>query len=262
MNMNYEKILHTAQEAALTAGKYLRECFDQQLEIEYKGDINLVTERDRESQQIIYTIIKENFPGHSILGEEELKVEKDKALLWLIDPIDGTTNFAHSLPVFCVSIAFLLEGKAQVGVVYAPMLEEMFHTTRGSGAFLNRKQIHVSKEKDMGKSLLATGFPYDLRESENNNVSLFNKFIFETLAVRRMGSAAIDLCYTAAGRFDGFWELKLFPWDTAAGLLMVEEAEGKVTDFSGNPFDPFMKECAASNGLIHQQLLDIIKSAG
>ena len=256
--MDNEKILNIAREAALTAGRYLIDCFGQEPGIEYKGDIDLVTERDKESQKIIYKILKKNFPNHSILGEENLNVEKDKELLWLIDPIDGTTNFARSLPAFCVSIAFMKEGKTQVGVVYIPLLDEIFYAARGSGAFLNKNPIHVSKEKEMGKSLLATGFPYDRRESKINNVDHFNKFIVRALGIRRMGSAAMDICYTAAGRFDGFWELKLYPWDTAAGLLMIEEAGGKVTDFSGNPFDPFMKECLASNGLIHTKMLEII----
>jgi myo-inositol-1(or 4)-monophosphatase len=258
--MDYKKILTTARDASLAAGTYLKENFDRETEIEYKGDIDLVTEKDKESQKIIYKIIKQHFPLHSILGEEDLDVKKDKELLWLIDPIDGTTNFARSLPAFCVSIAFLVEGKTRVGVVYIPLLDEMFYAVRGSGAFLNKKQIAVSKEKDIGKSLLATGFPYDRRESKINNVNHFNKFIVRVLGIRRMGSAAFDLCYTAAGRFDGFWELKLAPWDTAAGLLMVEEAGGKITDFTGNPFDPFMKECLASNGLIHSQMMDIIRA--
>lgn len=257
--MDYEKILNIAKEAALTAGKFLKENVAGHTEIEYKGDIDLVTQRDRQSQQIIYKIIKDNFPQHSILGEEDLSVEKDNEFLWLIDPIDGTTNFAHSLPIFCVSIAFLKKGIPRVGVVYVPMLDEMFHAVCGKGAFLNEKQIHVSKKTELGKSLLATGFPYDRRESEINNVNHFNKFIVRALCIRRMGSAAIDLCYTAAGRYDAFWELKLHPWDTAAGLLLVEEAGGKVTDFSGGPFNPFKKECLASNGNIHPQMLEVLK---
>lgn len=258
MKMDYEKVLAVAKEAALTAGNYLRENFDRKPEIEYKSAIELVTERDRESQQIIYQIIKENFPNHSILGEEELDEVKEKDLLWLIDPIDGTTNFAHSLPLFSVSIAFLESGKTQVGTVYAPILGEMFYAIRGAGAFLNNKRFHVSQEKNLDKAMLCTGFPYDIRESKINNLDLFTKFVLRALAVRRLGSAAIDLCYTAAGRLDGFWELKLKPWDTAAAFLMVEEAGGIVTDFSNKPFDPFMKECLATNGLIHSQMLEII----
>lgn len=257
--MYYGKILNTAQEAAFMAGKYLKGCFNQRTEVEYKGEVDLVTENDKESQKIIYKIIKENFPHHSILGEENLNVEKDKELMWVIDPIDGTTNFTRTLPAFCVSIAFLKQGETHVGVVYIPLLDETFYAMQDSGAFLNKKRIHVSMEKEIGKSLLATGFPYDRRKAKINNVNHFNKFIVRALGIRRMGSAAIDLCYTAAGRFDGFWELKLQPWDTAAGFLIVKEAGGEVTDFSANSYNPFMKECVASNSLIHSQMLDIIK---
>jgi myo-inositol-1(or 4)-monophosphatase len=257
--MDDKKILTVAREAAFQAGKYLKESYGQQLKVEFKGEVNLVTPVDTESQGIIYNIINKDFPRHSILGEENLNQEKDKKFLWLIDPLDGTTNFAHSLPMFCVSIAFLVGGETRVGVVYTPLLDEMFYAVKGKGAFLNGKEIHVSPEKELGKCLLATGFPYDRRESKDNNVANFNKFIVRVQGIRRMGAAAIDLCYTAAGRFDGFWELKLYPWDTAAGFLMVREAGGEVTDFSGNPFNPFMKEIAASNGHIHRQMLEIIK---
>lgn len=257
--MDKEKILAAARDAAFQAGKYMKASYGQHWEVEFKGEVDLVTRVDRESQGIIYGIIKENFPGHSILGEENLKVEKDSKLLWLIDPLDGTTNFAHSLPMFCVSIAFLVEGEAAVGVVYAPLLDEMFYAVKGGGAFLNEKKIKVSAETDLGNCLLATGFPYDRRRAKENNVANFNKFIVRTRGIRRMGAAAIDLCYTAAGRFDGFWEPKLFPWDMAAGFLLVQEAGGNVTDFSGNPFDPFMREIAASNGHIHQRMLEILK---
>jgi len=256
--MDKEKILIVARDAALQAGKYIKASYGQKWKVEYKGEIDLVTRVDRESQEIIHHIIKKNFPGHSILAEENLKVEKDGKLLWLIDPLDGTTNFAHSLPMFCVSIAFLVDGETTVGVVNIPLLGEMFYAVKGGGAFLNEKKINVSGETDLGKCLLATGFPYDRRKVKENNVANFNKFIVRARGIRRMGAAAIDLCYTAAGRFDGFWEPKLYPWDMAAGFLLVQEAGGIVTDFSGNSFDPFMREIAASNGHIHQQMLDII----
>jgi len=258
--MNYLEILSCAREAAATAGKHLVNSYGKRSEVEFKGEVDLVTSRDRESQEIIYKIIKDKFPDHSILGEEDLHVEKDKKLLWLIDPIDGTTNFAHSLPLFSISIAFLDEGETRVGVVYIPLLNEMFYAVKGTGAFLNEKPISVSCENDLGRCLLATGFPYDRRKSEKNNVSHFNKFILKCRDIRRMGSAAIDLCYTAAGRFDGFWEPKLHPWDTAAAFLMVLEAGGMVTDFSGNPFDPFTKECLASNKHIHPLMLEILNN--
>lgn len=258
MKQDYQRILDVALNAAYRAGKYLKETFSQRPKIEFKGKVNLVTERDRKSQEIIYKIIKEEFPDHSIMGEEDLNVEKNKELLWLIDPLDGTTNYAHSLPVFSVSIAFLEQGVTEVGVVYNPMLEEMFRAIKGSGAFLNNTKISVSGEKELKESLLSTGFPYDIRDSKTNNVDFFNKFIYKARAIRRCGSAAIDLSYLAAGRYDGFWELKLSPWDTAAARLFVEEAGGKMTDFSGNPFSPFMKECLASNGRIHNQMLEIL----
>lgn len=258
MKTDYQDILNTALHAATTAGRYLKDTFARRPQVEYKGKINLVTERDRKSQEIIYEIIKEKFPRHSILAEEDLQIEQDKDLLWLIDPLDGTTNYAHSLPIFSISIAFLEQGKPKVGVVYHPMMEEMFHAVKEAGVFLNKKRIKVSQEENLRDSLLATGFPYDLRESQVNNVAYFNRFIYEARAVRRCGSAAVDLSYVATGRFDGFWELKLFPWDTAAASLFVEEAGGKVTDFSGNTFDPFMKECLATNGRIHEQMLEVL----
>jgi len=261
MSYDRDKILSLAKNTALQAGTYLRNHFHEKPKVEYKGDINLITERDRESQNMIVSNIKKVFPNHSILAEENLDLKKDEELLWLVDPLDGTTNYAHTLPVFCVSIAFLKDKKVELGVVYNPMMDEMFWACRGKGAFLNNNQIKVSSETKIDNSLLATGFPYDLRESCENNLSYFEKFIFRSRGIRRWGSAAIDLSYTAAGRFDGFWELKLFPWDTAAASLFIEETGGIITDFSGNPFDPFSNECLASNGKIHQQMLDIIKES-
>jgi len=255
-----DKILKTALKAARVAGKYLKNNFQHRSEVEFKGEINLITQKDRESQKIIHRIIKKKFPRHSILGEEDLEIQKSKEHLWLIDPIDGTTNFAHQLPIFSISIAHLEEGKIKVGVVYNPLLDELFWAVSGRGAILNKKRIKVSEEIDINKSLLATGFPYDLRDSPENNLNYFNTFIYRAQGIRRCGSAAIDLAYTAAGRFDGFWELKLYPWDTAAGALLVKEAGGEITDFSGQAFDPFQKECVASNHKIHQQMLDIIST--
>ena len=258
--MYNEKILHVAQDAALKAGTYLKENYSavQRPKVEFKGEIDLVTKCDKESQDIICSILAEKFPNHSILAEEDLNVEKEKEFLWLIDPLDGTTNFAHSLPVFSVSIAFFQEGKPLLGVVYAPILNEMFQAVKNGGAFLNQKKITVSKEKDLGNSVLATGFPYDCRESKQNNLKNFSKFLVKARAIRRWGVASIDLSYVAAGRFEGFWEPKLKPWDTAAGMLIVQEAGGKVTDYSDNPFDPFMKEILASNSHIHNQMLQVI----
>ncbi len=255
-----KKILDVAVEAALAAGKYLKNAVGKGMDVEYKGDIDLVTHHDKESQRIIHDILNQQFPHHSLLGEEDLDETRDSHSLWLIDPIDGTTNFSRSIPAFAVSIGFAEAGEARVGVVYIPLLDELFTAVKGEGAFLNGTPIRVTREPELGKSLLATGFPYDRWTSDVNNVGHFNKFILQALGIRRMGAAAVDLCYTAAGRFDGFWELKLKPWDTAAAFLIVREAGGKVTDFSGNPFNPYMKECLASNGLIHDDMLNILKS--
>lgn len=256
--MDLDDILKVALEAARTAGSYLKESYGRHSGLEYKGEINLVTENDKRSQDIIYKIINSAFPHHSILGEEDLDEKQHGEARWVIDPIDGTTNFAHGLPIFSISIAFMTAEKSLAGVVYVPMLDEMFTSILGGGSYLNGRPIRVSDEEDLGKSLLATGFPYDRRVSVDNNVEHFNRFITRVLCIRRLGSAAIDLCYTAAGRFDGYWELKLFPWDSAAGALILEEAGGRVTDFSGAPYIPGMKECLASNGRIHQQMMDIL----
>lgn len=258
--MNFDKIRDVARQAALEAGNHLKCFYGQRPDVAFKGAVDLVTDRDRECQDIIHRTIQKNFPGHSILAEEDLNVEKDKELLWVVDPLDGTINFAHSLPMFSVSIAFQVEGDTRVGVVYIPVLDEMFHGIRGSGAFLGSRPLGVSKEKDIGNCLLATGFPYDRRDNPSY-VDNIKKFLVQVRGLRRMGSAAIDICYTAAGRFDGFWEPKLHPWDTAAAYMLVEEAGGRITDFSGNPYNPFMKECTASNSLIHQQMLDIINQS-
>ncbi len=256
--MDENKILETAQEAALKAGKYLRDSFDDRPDVQYKGEIDLVTERDLNSQKIIFDIIQERFPDHSVLGEENLDIDRGNRYLWIIDPLDGTTNYAHAIPMYSVSIAFRAEGETRAGVVYIPMLDELFYGVKGGGAFLNKKKLSVSKEQDPAKCLLATGFPYDRKVSKENNLDHFAHMIMKVRCIRRMGSAAVDLCYTAAGRFDAFWEPKLHPWDTAAAALLVSEAGGKVTDYSGNPFNPFMKECLASNNLVHDQMMEIL----
>jgi myo-inositol-1(or 4)-monophosphatase len=264
IDMDKENILKVAQEAALLAGNYLKKNYGKikRPEVEFKGEIDLVTKCDKESQEIICSILEKKFPNHSILAEEDLSIEKEKELLWLIDPLDGTTNFAHSLPVFSVSIAFFQEGKPVVGIVYAPILEEMFHAVTNGGAFLNREIITVSREKDLGNSVLATGFPYDCRESKQNNLENFSRFLVKARAIRRWGVASIDLAYIAAGRFEAFWEPKLKPWDTAAGMLLVQEAGGKVTDYSENPYNPFMQEILATNSYIHEQMLKVIQPHG
>lgn len=257
--MEGNKHLEAAKQAAWEAGKMLRENILNSRKIYYKGEVDLVTDSDNNSQNIIFSHLSSNFPLHDFLAEEGLSKQQGAEFRWIIDPLDGTTNFAHGFPVFCISIALERNGVLKLGLVYDPMREEMFIAQEGEGAFLNDKKIKVSKVVELNKSLVATGFPYDLRESEENNVIHFNNFLTRVQALRRCGSAAMDLCYVACGRFDGFWELKLNPWDVAAGSLIVSEAGGKVSDFRGNSLDIYDSEILASNGLIHQQMIQILQ---
>jgi myo-inositol-1(or 4)-monophosphatase len=251
--------LDVAKDAALKAGEMLRENFDEAREISFKGEINLVTHFDSLSQKMIYEHLSSSFPEHDFLAEEDLCKEKGSEYRWLIDPLDGTTNFAHKFPVFCVSIALESKGEIMLGVVYDPLRKEMFWAEQGGGAFLNGEKIEVSLTDDLDKSLVATGFPYDIRKSEVNNINHFNNFAIRVQAIRRCGSAAMDLCYVACGRFDGFWELKLNSWDVAAGVLMVKEAGGQISDFQNGEYSVYGLETLATNGLIHQQMVDILQ---
>ncbi len=253
----------TAVNAAKKAGLMLKGRLGSAGVVEYKGALNLVTEMDRKAEDVIISEIRKAFPTHAILTEESGEHAGEGRYRWIIDPLDGTTNYAHGLPFFCVSIGFEESGAVTEGVVYNPMLDELFHARKGKGAYLNGRRIRVSGTGDLNSSLLATGFPYDIRSSEDNNLDHFRDFALRAQAIRRAGSAALDLCYAACGRFDGFWEMKLKPWDTAAGCLMVEEAGGVVSDFSGAPFAMDKPECLASNALIHRQMLDVLgKRAG
>jgi len=254
-----EKFLEVAQEAALKSGRMLKENIHEESKIDYKGAINLVTHFDTESQKMIIEHICSRFPEHDILAEEGLSQKKGAEFRWLIDPLDGTTNFAHKFPVFCVSIALEKIGEVILGVVYDPMSDEMFCALKGEGAILNERKIGVSSVDDLDRSLVATGFPYDIRESAVNNIDHFNNFLTRVQAIRRCGSAAIDLCYVACGRFDGYWELKLNPWDVAAGALIVKEAGGRISDFKNREYNIHGVETLATNGLIHQQMLDVLK---
>jgi myo-inositol-1(or 4)-monophosphatase len=248
-----------AVDLARKAGALLKEKFNQKHEIHYKGEINLVTEADKMSEDLIIAAISQSFPDHGILSEESPAIPGAGKLRWIIDPLDGTTNYAHRYPVFCVSIALENDGEIVLGVVYDPMRDEMFVSVRGEGAYLNGKKLAVSSLKDISHSLLATGFPYDIRESKENNLDYFNAMAINVQAIRRAGAAALDLAYLAAGRFDGFWELKLKPWDTAAGCLMVEEAGGVVSDLFGKKWNIFSTNVLASNGLIHKKMIDIFR---
>jgi myo-inositol-1(or 4)-monophosphatase len=262
-----QQFIQVAIEAALKAGDILAKHAGKVEKVDFKDEVNLVTEVDYLSEQAILEIIKHNFPRHGILTEEA-GIEKSRSeFTWVIDPLDGTTNYAHDFPSYCVSIALEKNSEIIVGVVYDPNLDQLFVTEKGAGAFLSkgknpeqaRRRISVSQTAELTQSLLATGFPYDIRTSEVNNLNHFANFYKRAQAIRRAGSAALDLCYLAMGRFDGFWELKLSPWDTAAGSLLVTEAGGKVTDFSGRPFNICMKQILASNGRIHQQMIGILK---
>lgn len=252
----YRKV---ATEAALEAGELLVKNLNRIRQVDRKGAVNLVTDIDRKSERLIHKIIGSRFPRHSFLAEEQIREKTSSDYLWTIDPLDGTTNYAHRFPVFCVNIALLRKSEIIMGLTYNPMLNEMFYVERSAGAFLNHQRINVSKTADLNDSLLATGFPYDLRESEDNNLDYFTSFVLKAQAVRRAGSAALDLAYTACGRFDGFWEFKLGAWDIAAGCLLVQEAGGRVTNLRGGEVDLFTGEVLASNGKIHNQMLRVLR---
>lgn len=250
----------TAIDAAKKAGLLLKKNIYKAHRIKFKGVIDIVTEMDKKAEDVIMETIKNAFPEHGILTEESAEQKTDSKYRWIIDPLDGTTNYSHGFPVFCVSIALEKQGEIILGVVYNPMLNELFTAEKGRGAYLNNKKIKVSHIKELTKSLLATGFPYDIRTSEQNNIANFANFAVSAQAIRRAGSAALDMCYVACGRFDGFWELKLKPWDTAAAMLIINEAGGMVSDFNGKPFSFYSGETLASNGLIHAEMINVLQN--
>src|ERR1700732_4975932 len=243
---------------AREAGTLLLQYFHEGLKIEYKGDADLVTAADRASEALIRERISKQFPSHDVLGEEQGLNDQGGAYRWYVDPLDGTTNFAHGYPVFGVSLGLEHQGSGQgsrvAGVVYDPTRDELFTAEQGRGARLNGKPIHVSKIAQLKECLVGTGFPSHKRH-KNPNIHFYHQITLRTHGVRRAGSAALDLCNVASGRFDGFWEFNLNPWDTAAGVLIVEEAGGKVTDFSGGEFQIASRETLASNGLVHDALM-------
>ena len=244
---------------AREAGALLMNYFHQGLKIEYKGDADLVTAADRASEVLIRERVAQQFPAHDIMGEEQGLNDRGAEYRWYVDPLDGTTNFAHGYPVFCVSLAIERRdgdsGKRVAGVVYDPTRDELFAAEPGAGATLNGKPIHVSKIAQLKECLVATGFPSHKRH-KNPNIFFYHQITLRTHGVRRAGSAALDLCNVACGRFEGFWEFNLNPWDTAAGTLIVEEAGGKVTRFDGTAFQVDSRQTLATNGLVHQALLD------
>jgi len=252
--------LSVASDAVLKAGRLLRDNVHGIREITLKGDINLVTEMDMRSERAVVETLLAAFPDHGIIAEEGTRILNGSGFTWIIDPLDGTTNYAHGYPGFSVSIGLESEGNVIAGVVYDPMRDELFSAVRGQGSFLNGKPIAVSKNETLIRSLLATGFPYDRAVSRENNLDYFNALIMAAQEIRRSGSASLDLCAVAAGRLDGYWELKLNPWDVAAGSLIVQEAGGMVSDFTGTRFSIRDKEIVASNGKIHGLMLDILNA--
>ena len=256
-----------AETIAREAGALLREFYHRGVTTEYKGDVDLVTEADRASEALIVARLKEMLPSHGVYGEEGTRQGLENEFRWYIDPLDGTTNFAHGFPAFCVvmgcerrapGLAADQDGEMVAGVIYDPLRDEMFSAERGGGAKLNGKAIHVSKAKLLQESLIATGFPSHKRHL-NPNVHFYQEFTLRSHGVRRAGSAALDLAYVACGRLDGYWEFKLNPWDTSAGYLLVEEAGGVVTHFDGGTFTLDSREVFATNGLIHQEMKDLFE---
>ena len=248
---------------ALEAGALVRGYFERGVATEYKGDVDLVTEADRASEKLIVERLSAVFPEHGIFGEEGARRRLESEYRWYVDPLDGTTNFAHGFPVFCVSmglerrtagLAADADGELIAGVICDPTRDELFLAQKGQGAWLNGRRMHVSRTATLGEALLATGFPSRKRHA-NPNIHFYQELTLRSHGVRRAGSAALDLAYTACGRLDGFWEFNLNPWDTAAGVLLVQEAGGVVTRFDNSPFRLDSREVLASNGLIHQELI-------
>jgi myo-inositol-1(or 4)-monophosphatase len=255
-------LLSTAESIAREAGALLREFYHRGVRTEYKGDVDLVTEADRASEALISARLRAAFPGHGIYGEEGTRQGLDREFRWYVDPLDGTTNFAHGFPVFCVvlgcerrrpGLAPDEDGEIIAGVIYDPLRDEMFSAERGAGATLNGETIHVSRTKALQESLIATGFPSHKRH-RSPNVHFYQEFTLRSHGVRRAGSAAIDMAYVACGRFDGYWEFQLNPWDTSAGYLLIEEAGGRITHFDDSKFTLDSREILATNGLIHNEM--------
>jgi len=263
MTHDTAKFLNAAWQAASAAGEIIRASWHQLRSIDYKGPIDLVTSVDRAAEQSIVELLQREFPEHSILAEEETEITANaRQYRWIIDPLDGTTNFAHGYPQVSVSIALELRKQIIVGLVYDPLRRECFRAAKGQGATLNGAAIRISSVRELDKALLATGFPYDLRENADLYLSFFKAFLTRCQGIRRAGSAALDLCYVASGRLDGFWELKLKPWDIAAGALIVAEAGGSLGDFSGKEFSIWGNETLASNGIIHDEMVSVLDTVG
>lgn len=256
-----ESLRETAVTAAKTAGAILMERARLGFQVEFKDSVNLVTDADRQAEQAVVDTILGRYPDHRILAEESGQRKGGTSpYQWIIDPLDGTTNFAHRYPAYCVSIGLEYQGECLLGVVYDPTRNELFLGETGRGATLNGESIRVSDTPTLNTSLLVTGFAYDIRKTPNNNLNYFNRFALKAQGIRRTGTAALDLCYVASGRFDGFWELKLHPWDMAAGSVIVREAGGRLSDFKGGDLSIYGRELVASNGLIHEEMLYVLQA--
>ena len=255
------RYLATAIDGALAAGRIHRSFFRQHPSIDKKGPIDLVTAADLAAERAFRDLVGRRFPAHQVLGEEGGASDRPGEFRWIIDPLDGTTNFAHGVALFTVSIALEIAGRVDVAVVFDPMAEELYTAERGEGARLNGQRTRVSESAVLIDSLLCTGFPYSVRDDLARHVSVFSAFLGSSRAVRRLGSAALDLCYVAAGRLDGFWEDRLHPWDIAAGALIVEEAGGLVSDFAGDPVDLGRGQILATNGRLHDAMRRVIADA-
>lgn len=257
--MDMDRITQVAIRAAYSAGEVLKHHFGRLNGVKKKGAIDLVTAADIESEKIIVKEIQSVFPDHAILAEESGLHQGRPDHCWIIDPLDGTTNFAHNLPIFAISIAFSHQNETRVGIVFNPINGELFTATMGQGAQLNHRPIEVSSSSIIEESLLVTGFPYNLHHTISDLMQRFQSTLYACQGIRRLGSAALDLCYVACGRFDGFWEENLNPWDTAAGVLITQEAGGRVTDFEGSPYHPEGKQILATNGPIHPDMIALLR---
>jgi myo-inositol-1(or 4)-monophosphatase len=260
MNREAAQFFSTAWQAAHAGGAIVREKWQGPMSISHKGAVDLVTSVDRAAERCIVERLRRDFPHHSLLAEEETDYRgSQKGYRWIIDPLDGTTNFAHGYPQFSISIALEREQQLLLGLVYDPLRQECFAAIRGEGATLNGRPIAPSKVAEINSALFGTGFPYDRRQNAEQYLVYFKAFMVRAQGIRRAGSAALDLCYVACGRLDGFWELKLKPWDTAAGTLIVREAGGRVSNFSGGEFSIWGSETMASNGLIHGEMIEVMQ---
>src|SRR5262245_33784349 len=249
-----------ASEAVLKAGAIQKARYGKAHDIQMKGEIDLVTEVDRACEDLVLSTIRSRFPDHDIVTEEQHLERRGSSHVWFVDPLDGTTNYAHGYPFFCCSVGLAVDGRVTAGAVYDPLREELFSGYRGGGSYVNGQPLRVSKATELLRSLLATGFPYDLREDLPTKLRLFNRFMGEARGIRRDGAAALDLCYVAAGRFDGFWEERLHPWDMVAGSVILEEAGGRVTRFDGSPTGLVADELVASNGGLHPAMLAVLRA--